>query len=39
MGQEAIDDEEGDLLDAMILLTEPLQWIPPATATIEGWIY
>jgi hypothetical protein len=39
VGQEAIDDEEGDLLDAMILLTDPLQWIPPATATIEGWLY
>ncbi len=39
MGQEAIDDGEGDLLDAMILLTEPLQWVPPATAKIEGWIY
>ena len=39
VGQEAIDDEEGDLLDAIILLTDPLQWVPPATANIEGWIY
>ncbi|MCE9620697.1 MAG: DUF429 domain-containing protein [Planctomycetes bacterium] len=39
IGQEAIADTEGDLLDAMLLLTDPLQWIPPATAAVEGWIY
>lgn len=32
-------DTEGDLLDAIILTTDPLQWVPPAEALIEAWIY
>jgi len=40
---EAIHDEEGDLLDAMILVTEPLGVAIPAelaaTAAVEAWVY
>ncbi len=40
---EAIHDEEGDLLDAMILVTEPLGVEIPAelaaTAAVEAWVY
>ena len=40
---EAIHDEEGDLLDALILVTAPLDVaIPPelvATAAVEAWVY
>jgi hypothetical protein len=39
LAQEAVDDAEGDLLDALLLLTEPRQWIPPAEAAVEGWIF
>jgi hypothetical protein len=40
---EAIHDAEGDLLDALILVTQPLGVaVPPelaATAAIEAWVY
>lgn len=40
---EAIHDAEGDLLDALILATEPLSWsVPPehaAEAAVEAWVY
>jgi len=40
---EAIHDEEGDLLDAMILVTEPLAVPIPAehaaTVSVEAWVY
>ena len=40
---EAIHDEEGDLLDALILVTPPLGVaVPPelaATASVEAWVY
>jgi len=40
---EAIHDEEGDLLDALILLTAPLGVPVPAelaaTAAVEAWVY
>ena len=40
---EAIHDEEGDLLDALILATEPLSWSVPAEhaarAAVEAWVY
>ena len=32
-------DTEGDLLDAMLLVTDPLQWVPPSEARVEGWVY
>ena len=32
-------DPEGDLLDAILLVTDPLQWVPPSEARVEGWIY
>ena len=31
-------DEEGDLLDAILLVTDPIQWVPPVEARVEGWI-
>ncbi|MFM7134634.1 MAG: hypothetical protein ACKO0W_09995 [Planctomycetota bacterium] len=36
---EAIHDEEGDLLDAMILLLPPLESTVPPEAAIEAWVY
>ncbi|MCE2881495.1 MAG: hypothetical protein LW636_03915 [Planctomycetaceae bacterium] len=40
---EAIHDEEGDLLDAMIMVTAPLEVPIPAelaaTAAVEAWVY
>jgi hypothetical protein len=40
---EAIHDQEGDILDALILVTEPLGVAIPAehaaTAAIEAWVY
>ena len=32
-------DAEGDLLDAILLVTDPLQWVPPSEARVEGWVY
>ena len=39
MVRAAEEDPEGDLLDAILLVTDPLQSVPPAEATVEGWIY
>lgn len=36
---QAIDDEEGDALDALLLLLEPEQTVVPAEALVEGWVY
>lgn len=36
---EAIDDEEGDLLDALLLVGDPICGPPPAEALREGWVY
>jgi hypothetical protein len=38
MADEAIADEEGDLLDAILLVTDPVAGPPPAEAVREGWI-
>ena len=32
-------DAEGDLLDAILLVTDPLQWVTPSEARVEGWVY
>ena len=32
-------DAEGDLLDAILLVTDPIQWVPPSEARVEGWVY
>lgn len=37
--QQATDDEEGDLLDACILLTPPTHTVVPVEGAVEGWIY
>lgn len=37
--QAAEQDPEGDLLDAIVLTLDPLQWVPPAEAMVEGWIW
>ncbi|MBL9150391.1 MAG: hypothetical protein JNM94_17025 [Phycisphaerae bacterium] len=39
LAAEAIADTEGDLLDAMILVTPPVQTVVPREATIEAWVY
>jgi hypothetical protein len=39
MARAAEDDVEGDLLDAILLVTDPLQWVPPVESRVEGWIY
>ena len=36
---EAIADDEGDLLDAILLTCDPFQAVPPAEALVEGWVY
>ncbi len=37
--QKATEDEEGDILDALILLTPPTHTVVPAEALVEGWVY
>jgi hypothetical protein len=39
MATAAEADAEGDLLDAILLVTDPLQWVPPSEARVEGWVY
>jgi len=39
MMQKVIEDAEGDLLDALILLTPPVQTVVPAEALVEGWVF
>lgn len=39
IAEEAIADEEGDLLDAILLVTDPQCGPPPAEARLEGWVY
>jgi hypothetical protein len=39
LAREAMDDAEGDLLDAILLTTTPVQTVAPADAMIEGWVY
>ncbi len=37
--QKATDDIEGDILDALILLTPPMHTVIPAEGFVEGWVY
>lgn len=37
--QQAIADTEGDILDALILLTPLVHTVVPAEAAVEGWVY
>lgn len=39
MASEAADDPEGDLLDAILLTTDPWSGPTPAVAAIEAWVY
>ncbi len=39
MATEAVRDTEGDLLDALLLLTPPTQTVVPADALVEAWVY
>jgi hypothetical protein len=39
LAQEAVRDEEGDLLDALLLTTVPFQTVVPQEAMVEGWVY
>lgn len=39
MAEAAESDAEGDLLDAMLLTLDPMQWVPPAEASVEAWIW
>lgn len=36
---EAEEDEEGDTLDALLLLTPPQVTVVPREALVEGWVY
>jgi hypothetical protein len=38
MEAAAIDDVEGDLLDALLLTLDPLQWVPPSEARVEALV-
>lgn len=35
----AASDPEGDVLDALLLLTEPSSLVPPAQARLEAWVW
>lgn len=35
---KAIDDREGDGLDALLLVTDPRQDVPPREALVEAWV-
>lgn len=37
--KKVVEDTEGDVLDALILLTAPSQTVIPASALVEGWVY
>ena len=37
--QAAAGDPEGDVLDALLLLTEPSPLVPPAEARLEAWVW
>lgn len=39
LAEEAIRDGEGDLLDAIILVSAPFQTVVPRIALVEGWVY
>lgn len=39
LADEAVRDEEGDLVDALLLVTDPVSSAPPAVAQAEGWVY
>ncbi|MEY4810215.1 MAG: hypothetical protein RI986_553, partial [Planctomycetota bacterium] len=36
---EAIQDEEGDMLDAIILTMPTVAAVVPEVAMVEGWVY
>ena len=36
---ECVEDEKGDALDSVILLSRPWQGPVPALASVEGWVY
>jgi hypothetical protein len=36
---EAIQDEEGDMLDAIILTMPPVAAVVPEVSMVEGWVY
>lgn len=39
LAKEAMDDVEGDLLDAILLTTTPTQTVVPLEAEVEAWVY
>jgi hypothetical protein len=39
LAEEAVRDEEGDLLDALLLVDAPVATAVPAVAMIEGWVH
>lgn len=39
VAREAMDDAEGDLLDAILLVTSPVQTVVPAAGLVEAWVY
>ncbi|MFO0826672.1 MAG: hypothetical protein U0572_00860 [Phycisphaerales bacterium] len=39
LAKEAVADEEGDLLDAILLVTPPTLTVVPPEALVEAWVY
>jgi len=39
MAESAVADEEGDLLDAIVLTTPPTHTVAPHQAGVEAWVY
>lgn len=39
LAQLAVDDTEGDILDALILMSDPVCTVTPDVAAFESWIY
>ena len=39
LSAEAVRDEQGDLLDALVLALPPFHSVVPAAAEVEGWVF
>ena len=37
--KRAVEDPEGDVIDALLLLAEPTSHVPPAEAGVEAWVW
>jgi hypothetical protein len=39
LAAEAVGDEQGDLLDALVLVTPPFHAAVPEAGQLEGWVF